>query len=173
MVPRLRDSRILAPLAAGARFTQPGDHSLADSCTGYLHLLPATRGYSVSLQRLQHLYFLASDLALADRRGKDGPRPRPTEVHFRQASSSSSSPLRPSSEKILQRGDLIGAAGQVYFAEANGLNSHACLHVKCSLNVAQCGINLPPPSLPCNCLLFREREKHFRLWRCGWPSIVN
>ena len=30
MVPRLRDTRILSPLAAGALFTQPGDHSLAD-----------------------------------------------------------------------------------------------------------------------------------------------
>ena len=33
MVPRLRDSRVLtSPLAAGARFTQPRDHSLADPC---------------------------------------------------------------------------------------------------------------------------------------------
>ena len=33
MVPRLRDSRILASPCRGARFTQPSIHSLTDPCT--------------------------------------------------------------------------------------------------------------------------------------------
>ena len=36
MVPRLRVSRIWPPLAMGARFTQPRDHSLANPCIVYI-----------------------------------------------------------------------------------------------------------------------------------------
>ena len=74
----------------------------------------------------QHLYFLASDLA--DARRAD--RGRAREVHFRQAMSAGRHPRRLGSAHPRKKYyKAVTSSGQVYFAEANGRNSHARLLV--------------------------------------------